>query len=72
MTVDVSPKPEMPEEYLGDAVYASFDGYYIWLRSADGRQQQIALEDVVFQRLMVYAQKVEDHYGVKGRFTGIR
>ncbi len=23
--------------YLGDAVHASFDGYHIWLKTADGR-----------------------------------
>ena len=35
------------ETYLGDAVYASFDGYQIWLRTGDGNNQRIALEPAV-------------------------
>ena len=29
-------------EYLGDAVYASFDGYHIWLTTGDGNDQRIS------------------------------
>ena len=43
------------ESYLGDGVYASFDGYQIWL---DTRAQEpvnrIALEPAVYQRLIQY------------------
>jgi hypothetical protein len=43
------------ESYLGDGVYASFDGYQIWL---DTRAQEpvnrIALEPAVYQRLTQY------------------
>lgn len=44
----------MEEIYLGDAVYASFDGWHIWLRTGDGQNQRIALEPEVFQRLIAY------------------
>ena len=43
------------EVYLGDAVYASFDGYQIWLRTRDGNDQRIALEPRVFDALVKYA-----------------
>jgi len=46
---------EMESEiYLGDAVYASFDGYQIWLRTADGNNNRIALEPSVYQALVEY------------------
>ena len=41
-------------EYLGDAVYASFDGYHIWLTTGDGNDQRIALEPSVFNALIRY------------------
>ena len=41
-------------EYLGDAVYASFDGYHIWLTTGDGNDQRIALEPDVFRALVEY------------------
>ena len=43
------------ESYLGDGVYASFDGYQIWLRVDD---REIALEPAVYDRLVEYAGKV--------------
>lgn len=46
-------------EYLGDGVYASFDGSYIWLMThpPDGLQR-IALEPPVMAALVAYADKV--------------
>lgn len=41
-------------DYLGDAVYASFDGYHIWLTTGDGNDQRIALEPSVFRALVEY------------------
>lgn len=38
-------------EYLGDAVYASFDGWQIELRTGDGNNQVIYLELEVYQAL---------------------
>lgn len=42
------------ETYLGDAVYASFDGYQIWLRTGDGNDNRIALEPAVMHALIAY------------------
>lgn len=44
------------QEYLGDGVYAEFDGYQIWLYTHDGisRLSEIALEPGVFGRLLTY------------------
>lgn len=40
------------ETYLGDAVYASFDGYQIKLRTGDGNAQVIYLEPAVWYALL--------------------
>ena len=42
------------EKYLGDAVYASFDGFHIWLRAGDGNNNRIALDPAVFKALVEY------------------
>jgi hypothetical protein len=51
---------ETLQQYLGDGVYASFDGYHIWLRVERefGHVEQIALEPDVVAQLVVYADKV--------------
>lgn len=51
------------ETYLGDAVYASFDGYQIWLRTDDGNNQRIALEPEVFNALVKYADALKARIG---------
>jgi hypothetical protein len=44
------------EQYLGDGVYASFDGYQIWLRAPrEEGDHRIALEPSVFRALLEYA-----------------
>ena len=43
-------------EYLGDGVYASFDGYQIWLTAEGSRV--IAIEPAVMDRLLRYADRV--------------
>lgn len=50
---------EQQETYLGDGVYAEFDGYHIWLKTnrEDG-QHRIALEPSVFVALVGYQQKL--------------
>ena len=45
-------------EYLGDGVYASFDGYQIWLAANDHRNIVIALEPGVFSRLVEYETRL--------------
>ena len=50
---------ETHREYLGDAVYASFDGYQIWLRTGDGNDNRIALEPPVINALFECVQKLK-------------
>lgn len=52
--------PERGEEtYIGDGVYASFDGYHIWLRAPrEAGDHFIALEPSVYSALMRYADTV--------------
>ena len=49
------------EIYLGDGVYASFDGYQIWLCTGDGNNQRIALEPVVYSNLVRYANSLKNN-----------
>lgn len=44
--------------YLGDGVYASFDGYQIWLRTLEGNS--IALEPSVYHALIDYAERLRE------------
>lgn len=46
------------ETYLGDAVFASYDGYHVWLRTGDCNEQRIALEPSVLAALVAFAAKV--------------
>lgn len=52
---------EKNDVYLGDAVYASYDGYHIWLGLNDHRNAKlIALEPNVLNNLIKYAKKFPD------------
>lgn len=45
------------KEYLGDGVYASFDGWQIWLSTLrENGEHRIALEPYVFHALCRYAK----------------
>ncbi len=46
------------DAYLGDGVYASFDGYQIWLAVNHHTNKQIAIEPNVMNALLRYAQMV--------------
>lgn len=46
------------EEYLGDGVYASNDGYQVWLAANHHDNKVIALEPQVMIRLIEYATKI--------------
>lgn len=51
--------PEHPSVYIGDGVYASFDGFQIWLRA--GRHDAdpvIAIEPEVWIALSQFAARV--------------
>lgn len=47
----------MFKEYLGDGVYAEFDGYQVWLSTQEGHH--IALEPSVFDRLCEYVERLQ-------------
>lgn len=49
---------EYPEEYLGDGVYASFDGYQVWLAVNDHTNKVVALEAGVARSLVAYFDKI--------------
>lgn len=46
------------DTYLGDGVYASFDGHQIWLAVNHHTNKQVALEPHVMQQLVRYAARV--------------
>jgi len=48
------------EVYLGDAVYASFDGWQICLRTGDGNNQVIYLEPSVYASLVRFASSLRE------------
>lgn len=49
---------EIQDRYLGDGVYANFDGYQIWLKTLSG--DAIALEPDVFFNLIQYQEYIRD------------
>jgi hypothetical protein len=51
---------ERPKEtYIGDGVYASYDGYYIWLRAPrEQGDHEIGLERPVLEALIRYAKRI--------------
>lgn len=57
--VVVTGSPKFDDEYLGDGVYASFDGYSIWLDTrAQETVHRICLEPEVMSQLKRYEQRV--------------
>lgn len=50
----------MEEEYLGDGLYAAYDGYSYWLRAPreDG-SDYVALEPLVFNNFMKYVERTQ-------------
>lgn len=51
--------PDGKARYLGDGVYVSFDGEYIWLLtgSHDQPDNRVALDASVFSALLVFAER---------------
>ena len=46
--------------YLGDGVYASFDGFQIWLRTQrESGWHEIALDAYTFDALLKYAEELK-------------
>lgn len=58
-------KKMIKDEYLGDGVYASFDGYHIWLAANHHNNKVIALEPPVMLALRNYEKKIKDHMNEK-------
>ena len=54
---------ESKETYLGDSLFASFDGFRIWLRVGDGSYPRIALDQKVFNALVKYADALKARIG---------
>jgi len=56
--------PELTDiTYIGDGVYAAFDGYQIWaFADRDGFEHSIALEPNVLDALERYWQKLKNKY----------
>lgn len=46
------------QTYLGDAVYASFDGFQIWLAVNHHENYCVALDPNVIKRLAIYAAEL--------------
>ena len=57
------------KRYLGDGVYASFDGFQIWLAANNPNNTVVALEPQVYEDLVQYAAdlkaKCEQDKGVE-------
>jgi hypothetical protein len=47
-------------DYLGDGVYASFDGYQIWLAANHHENKVVALDPEVFRALVRYAERLKE------------
>lgn len=59
MTDDPRTREPIEPTYLGDGVYASFDGYQMWLHLNDHRSPAlIALEPSVYKSLVEYAKRI--------------
>lgn len=48
----------MNKDYLGDGVYAEFDGYQVWLSTLEGHR--IALEPAVYIALGRYVDRLRE------------
>jgi len=49
------------DRYLGDGVYASFDGYHIWLETrGSDNPQRIALEEDVYRALVGFNKDLQE------------
>lgn len=51
------------QTYLGDGVYASFDGYQIWLAANHHENKVVALEPSVLDRLYKYVEMLKEKNG---------
>lgn len=48
------------QTYLGDGLYASYDGEYVWLScDRDNRENRVALDGSVFAALVSYVERLK-------------
>lgn len=61
MTIDEAIKTGKLKEYIGDSVYANFDGYHIVLTTENGYgpSNTIALEPPVLNCLVEYVKRLD-------------
>jgi hypothetical protein len=54
-------------EYLGDGVFAEFDGYQIWVAANNGYEDyaRVALETQTMRALDSYRKRLNEKYSVK-------
>lgn len=52
-------QPKSKGEYLGDGVYASFDGFQVWLAVNHHANHVVALEPTVMLALIRYWERLE-------------
>ncbi len=52
-------REQWKSEYLGDGLYAAFDGYQIWVMSSNGIEvlDEVAFEPSTLSALLRYADK---------------
>lgn len=50
----------MNDTYLGDGVYASFDGYHVWLAVNHHEDRVVALEPAVLRALWRYVESLKE------------
>lgn len=50
-----------PSTYLGDGVYASFDGYSVWLAVNHHENNVVALEPGVLAHLVQYVEELKEN-----------
>ena len=48
------------DEYLGDGVYASFDGWHVWLDLRAQGNERIALEPNIIKALVRFAKHAHE------------
>jgi sialic acid synthase SpsE len=50
--------------YLGDGLYAEYDGWHIWLKAdRDGMTHSVALEPPVWNALVAYVDDLKKEHG---------
>jgi len=58
----MSPEEITRGRHLGDGVYASFDGFQIWLAANHHENRVVAIEPSVFLELVRYQQDLKAHF----------